>query len=110
MHFLIRAIDVATLAIQDYYPLSQSGMVLYDHASYERKDRMSGEQYKPYKPEEPVSEEEKKKEQQEIREAGKRAAQEMAGEELGEEKPMSKEEAEKEMREAARRARQEKQK
>jgi hypothetical protein len=69
-----------------------------------------GENYQPYKPEEPVDEATRKKEQQEIREASHHAAQEMASEELGDEKPISREQAEKEMKDAARKVQTEKKK
>ncbi|GHO70682.1 hypothetical protein KSC_095740 [Ktedonobacter sp. SOSP1-52] len=61
------------------------------------------EQIKPYKPEEPVDEATRKQEQQEIRNASKGAAQQMASEELEDEEPISREQAEKEMREAIQR-------
>lgn len=73
---------------------------------------MSNEQdkLKPYKPEEPVDKATVKKDQEEIREASKRAAQQEAAEELGDEPAISREQAEKEIREAARRVQQEKKK
>lgn len=73
---------------------------------------MSSEQdkLKPYKPEEPVDKETVKKDQEEIREASKKAAQQQAAEELGDEPAISREQAEKEIREAARKVQQEKKK
>ncbi len=65
---------------------------------------------KPYKPEEPVDKETVKKDQEEIREASKKAAQQQAAEELGDEPAISREQAEKEIREAARKVQQEKKK
>jgi hypothetical protein len=66
------------------------------------------EEYKPYQPEEPVDEATRGKERQEIRDASRRSAQEMAAEELGNEQPISREQAEKEMQEAARHVQEEK--
>ncbi len=68
------------------------------------------DELKPYKPEEPVDKETVKKDQEEIREAAKKAAQQTASEELGDEPPISREQAEKEIREAARKVQQEKKK
>ena len=68
------------------------------------------EQYQPYKPEEPVDAATRQKQQQEIRDASKRAAQQMAAEDLGDDKPISREQAEQEMREAARKVQPEKNK
>ena len=69
-----------------------------------RKDQ----EYQPYQSEEPVDKATRRKEQQEIRDASRHAAQEMASEELGNEKPISREQAEKEMHEAARHVQKEK--
>ena len=67
------------------------------------------EQFKPYKPEEPVDEATRQKEREQIREAGKHAAQEMAAEELGpNDKPMSHEQAEKQLKDAVRKVKEDK--
>ncbi|GCE09966.1 hypothetical protein KDAU_72950 [Dictyobacter aurantiacus] len=67
------------------------------------------EQYKPYTPEEPVSPIERKHEQQEIREAARHAAQEMAAEDLGKDDvKMSKQQAEHEMMDAVKKVKNEK--
>ena len=61
------------------------------------------EQYKPYKPEEPVDKATRQHEQQEVREAAKHAAQEIAGEELGDTSPVTPKtqaQAEKELKQA----------
>jgi hypothetical protein len=68
------------------------------------------DELKPYKPEEPVDKATVKKDQEEIREASKKAAQQQAAEELGDEPAISREQAEKEIREAARKVQQEKKK
>ncbi len=66
------------------------------------------DQVKPYKPEDPVDPATRQKEQQEIRNAAKHAAQEMAAEDLGkDDKPISHEQAEKELHEAVQRVQQE---
>jgi hypothetical protein len=68
------------------------------------------EKAQPYKPEHPADTKTIKKDQQEIRDAAKHAAQEMAGEELGDEKPISREEAEKELHDAVHKVQQEQKK
>ena len=67
-------------------------------------------QYETYKPEHPADKKTIQKDQQEIRDAAKHAAQQIAGEELKEEgvEPVSRKEAEKELREAVKKVQEEK--
>ena len=75
-----------------------------DHMSNDKGQ----EKMKPYKPEHPADKETIQHEQQEIREAAKHAAQEIAGEELGDQDPGTRKQAEKEIHQAAERVQKEK--
>ena len=73
---------------------------------------MANDKEKPqtYKPEHPADAKTIKKDQNEIRDAAKHAAQEVAAEELGNEEPISREQAEKELHEAVHKVQQEQKK